>query len=64
MCVCVCVCVCNPIQHAMRMHRVMLPSVTRPAVPYFLTLYDAGHYFRVCVCVCGWVGVLLTCVFL
>ena len=34
------------IQHAMRMHRIILSSVTCPAIPYIPTLSQKWHNFR------------------
>jgi len=34
------------IQHALRMRRIVLPSVTCPAVQYFSTLFHTRHDFR------------------
>jgi len=34
------------IQHAMRMHRIILPSVASPAVPYFSILTHKLQDFR------------------
>jgi hypothetical protein len=42
----VCACVALVIQHAKRMRRVILPSVARPAVPYFTTLSHKRHDIR------------------
>jgi hypothetical protein len=35
------------IQHALRMHLVMLSAVIRPALPYFCTLSQKRHDFRI-----------------
>jgi hypothetical protein len=41
-----CVSVALFIQHAMRIHRIVLPSVVCVAVPYFSTLSHKRHNFR------------------
>jgi len=41
-----CVSVAFTIQHAKRMRRIILSSVTCPAVPYFATLSHTRHHFR------------------
>jgi len=41
-----CGCVALGIQHAMRMRRVILRSVTRLGLPYFSTLHHKRHAFR------------------
>ena len=45
-CVCVCVCVALVIQHAKRMRRIILLSVTCVVLPYFATLSHKRHNFR------------------
>jgi hypothetical protein len=42
--VCVCVCVCV-IRHAVRMRRIILPSVVCPAVPMFLHIISQAARF-------------------
>jgi hypothetical protein len=38
-----CVCVALVVQHAMRVHRNILPSVARLDIPYFFTLSYKCH---------------------
>jgi len=45
-CVCVCVFVALVVQHAMRMHSIILPSVVCRALPYFSTWSQKWHNFR------------------
>ena len=42
-----CISVALVIEHAMRMRRIILLSVTSPAVPYFSTLSDKRHDFLI-----------------
>ena len=41
-----CVSVALGIQYAMRMRRILLPSVSCPALPYFPTLSHKRHIFE------------------